>query len=1049
MQDSQFYNDLLQKMEEKNYRYAIKDITISGFRKGKIPRSIIARTISQVNEKDRKKLLTTIFNIYFPNEDIESIDLHDLICNPENQSGVMAAYAFQDKLEDYNSQYTNIDTTDQKPSEEDNKNNVALGFEKITTTPNKETKIETPKEQNSLYSQTQDDDEEHPILSERNKKTMTYIGCISIIDNPIFGLFYNFIPAATMDKKGEIYPLPWFERIKIFPTKGNINIRSRMRDDGKLSETFQDGAFYVMEIEESMLEENFKATGELNPTNYKVDISTLFSRNAIHGAEDVNFFPVIDYPEFDSKLAHDEIIQIPIHSNHNFSNERILLRDGNRLVGPFLVTASTDGSLYVAPQSKKKNYIFDEYFVKNSDNVIYSSQDVAGDIDITPIFYVNLNKITPQQKDFISADELLLELNNIVKTNNHDNLNEKHIAQAAFIDLKLPPEIIETRRQKVIELFKRQKSLGDMEKAVYESINEILVSAAQNDAEQFERTFSELSKREGFMSSIQRYRIISDEIEKKKNELQSLTEEKTNLENRISETKQEIENERLNVINHEIEQKKTELDLVSKQFEEKKASLDLVQDIEDLRVEKKVLERELERELADKKRELKTITEQTEAIIQGFDNHVKDAVSTIAQINIQDQVAGKIAEATRRNNKKEKDSLSSIINRTFSIYDKIYSKQNLGEDSIIDILISRVKQYRNYNYNDIINIFICISQGFLTVFSGAPGTGKTSICSIISHALGIDSINKIVASNDNPWKDAPERLNRFTFVPVERGWSSKRDFIGYYNPLTKEFDKSNKAVFEALESTSLEVEATSQEDKKEILKKLPPYIILLDEANLSPMEYYWADFMAACDQQDELSTVDIGEEKSLRISSSLRFLATINNDHTTESLSPRLVDRAWVITLPQPLAASRIKYLEQFAPISMEKLLSIFGENNTTNELNPTIQDILKKIYGLCKDKLGLVISPRVELAIKQYCYTGSRLFDNSDNEIDPAVIAVDYAIAQKILPKIQGNGTEYKKRLDEFLQITIQENLFKSADILKRLIQNGDNNMQYYQFFI
>ena len=35
------------------------------------------------------------------------------------------------------------------------------------------------------------------------------------------------------------------------------------------------------------------------------------------------------------------------------------------------------------------------------------------------------------------------------------------------------------------------------------------------------------------------------------------------------------------------------------------------------------------------------------------------------------------------------------------------------------------------------------------------------------------------------------------------------------------------------------------------------------------------------------------------IPETLHFVATINNDHTTETLSPRLIDRAWVITLPQ------------------------------------------------------------------------------------------------------------------------------------------------------
>ena len=70
------------------------------------------------------------------------------------------------------------------------------------------------------------------------------------------------------------------------------------------------------------------------------------------------------------------------------------------------------------------------------------------------------------------------------------------------------------------------------------------------------------------------------------------------------------------------------------------------------------------------------------------------------------------------------------------------------------------------------------------------------------------------------------------------------------------------------------------------------FIILLDEANLSPMEYYWSDFMNICDDLGPQSTVNLGENYVFGIPETLHFVATINNDHTTETLSPRLIDRA-------------------------------------------------------------------------------------------------------------------------------------------------------------
>ena len=85
----------------------------------------------------------------------------------------------------------------------------------------------------------------------------------------------------------------------------------------------------------------------------------------------------------------------------------------------------------------------------------------------------------------------------------------------------------------------------------------------------------------------------------------------------------------------------------------------------------------------------------------------------------------------------------------------------------------RNKAHRDVSYNDIANYLICITQGFITTFAGEPGTGKTSLCNILAKALGLVA-------------DAPQR--RFVDISVERGWSSHKDFIGYYNPLSKKWN---------------------------------------------------------------------------------------------------------------------------------------------------------------------------------------------------------------------------------------------------------------------
>ena len=48
--------------------------------------------------------------------------------------------------------------------------------------------------------------------------------------------------------------------------------------------------------------------------------------------------------------------------------------------------------------------------------------------------------------------------------------------------------------------------------------------------------------------------------------------------------------------------------------------------------------------------------------------------------------------------------------------------ENIRKTDLIDNLVEDIQQFRNYSRNDIINMYICLSQNFLTIFSGEPGT---------------------------------------------------------------------------------------------------------------------------------------------------------------------------------------------------------------------------------------------------------------------------------------------------------------------------------------
>ena len=359
-------------------------------------------------------------------------------------------------------------------------------------------------------------------------------------------------------------------------------------------------------------------------------------------------------------------------------------------------------------------------------------------------------------------------------------------------------------------------------------------------------------------------------------------------------------------------------------------------------------------------------------------------------------------------------------------------------EELISYLCDTIKVVRpTYDRNTIVNIAICLTQGFLTVFSGEPGCGKTSICNIMGEVLGL---NKIAAAAGIDPQSA-DSVTRYIPVSVERGWTSKRDFIGYFNPLSKTFDKSNRRVYDALHQLDTE--------KRAGCCKLP-YVILLDEANLSPMEYYWSDFMNICDDLGPQSTVNLGENHVFAVPETLHFVATINNDDTTHMLSPRLIDRAWVITLPQQYSAtlSDDKIVpEQIEIISWVSLSNAFIP--ATSEC--LLSDEVKRSYDAVVAKLKerrFVVSPRIDRAIKRYWGAASKWFVMDETRTDPAIVALDYAVAQRLLPKIAGNGEVFEKWLEELRSICSNHDLNMSAKIIKDILDRGNQQMKYYRFF-
>ena len=467
----------------------------------------------------------------------------------------------------------------------------------------------------------------------------------------------------------------------------------------------------------------------------------------------------------------------------------------------------------------------------------------------------------------------------------------------------------------------------------------------------------------------------------------------------------------------------------------------------------------------------------------------------------------------------EEENRQFIINKCKNIYRTAFERAHYDDDErasyILKNICALINQFRDksaYTKNVILNMLICLTQGFLTVFSGRPGCGKTSICKLLGECLGLTNYNNGSASviGDIQYPEFRDSQNamvnpcRFLEVSTERGWTSKRDFIGYYNPLTEQFDKTNAVLYNAF------MVMDSERENTDILWS--PCFILLDEANLSPMEYYWADFMNLCEAWQPGHSIDLGGGKVFHIPETLHFMATINNDHTTEILSPRLIDRANVIDLPDA-SYGAIEELSQKLNIRLlpwKYLKAMFGckESEAVLFREQGVDENVKKMAGLYKSikvfvegNFKVSISPRTDIAVSRY-WTKARVYFTGENYIVKENLlqqirenineelpeqdqlayiraclcqagelerklnvqsvpegyitctvrentqAMDYAVAQRILPKLTDvSGEKAFGNLVGLLALCVEHELYKSAGIVVDILERGQDT-GFYNYF-
>lgn len=339
------------------------------------------------------------------------------------------------------------------------------------------------------------------------------------------------------------------------------------------------------------------------------------------------------------------------------------------------------------------------------------------------------------------------------------------------------------------------------------------------------------------------------------------------------------------------------------------------------------------------------------------------------------------------------------------------------------------------------SLYFGLQNDKLILLTGNPGTGKTSLVKALAKSFAFE--------------DA-------AIISVQSNWTDRSDLLGYYNPIEKNYISTE--FLDALIKFSRAAESS---------EKL--FIICLDEMNLSHVEHYFAEFLSSLQNnreiilysekmhqniiqelkvnginyqemdstsnEEKISTLNIEERKyyfelcrmarmiqnypaKIRIPANVKFFGTLNQDETTHDISPKVIDRAYIIRLEKNNLQLE-NFDEDFISIEYKKL-----ENYST-----TGEETLPDDFG---EKLGEIanISKRVtkEVLLNKNFDAWTKILGVRNME--------DFVISSFLLPKIRFDEDEYKNKIDSLKKLCRNHKL--SEEILKQI--DDDDEIDFWR---
>ncbi|MCD8409778.1 hypothetical protein [Tenacibaculum finnmarkense] len=829
-----------------------------------------------------------------------------------------------------------------------------------------------------------------------NARTVGYV-------RPEYSFFNNF----------QIIQIDKVNVKEFFPNGGSVIVPYNFHSD--IEDVFDENELFKIEYEET---NSYDETKDSSPKY----------QSSGRGTSSISKLPLIINEDL-NKVIEEGVISLP-YKNHSF----VFIEDNNKIFGPLAISSNfTEEDLYEyidEDDNKLYEYKVQSLLTKNL-GLSEDYQDVIHEFDTVDLKEYIVNKYyfnrSQRKEDFYITNikHLLKEVEPVNLILNESNEKIIKIIEASFPEKEDESKLLKGGFNEINKLrYQKFLKIKEGSEKVFDFIKlNILPSYLQTDlGKEYVDSYINRNK-EG---------VIQDKIEELKKEAEiKAKKDLEEIQFSIEFLKEEKEDLTISVDKNKIEKKKLEFDL-QKLSNEKESIIENSKELAS--IEKSIFDKKQELKIVETFETLKNTIEEKEHEEKFYFNKIQKLEED--KKTLEEQITEIKKDLVKES---EEDIYKKIreIRPYFELMNGSYSEQKENENNFpllideelelttintesLEVIIEDLKMFlqhngRSYKKEEILNFIILYIQNFLIIFSGLPGIGKTSLSNLLSEFF--------------------THKNCYLEMAVSKGWNSRKVLLGYNNPINETYQFDEFGFVKKIISYN----------------KTPinlPLNILLDEANLSPIEYYWSDFISLYDKDKDKRNLklDLKSHNILKIPDLMRFMATINNDHTTERLSPRLIDRAPIITLESDntLTFDTVENINYQSKgfYDFKELEKFFNSKDVS--LLSKEKEILGEIFKTLKNDGSILISRRKIKSITKYCNISRELMSKyTSNQYSH----IDFAIAQFVLPQILGQGKSFEKMLDDLLELLIKYQLFKSSKIVKKIKEKG-SSFQVFTFF-